>query len=72
MHLFVEIHLYYGRTYGILLNERRNFFEDELARLKINRKILTSKTGVPEADQMINAMMGEYTTDFIVPVLKEQ
>ena len=58
------------QTYGILLNERRNFFEDELARLKINRKILTSKTGVPEADQMINAMMGEYTTDFIVPVLK--
>lgn len=58
------------QTYGILRQERRNFFEDELARLKINRKILSSKTGVPEADQLIGALMGEYTTDFIVPVLK--
>ena len=58
------------QTFGILKQERRNFFENELAKLKINRKILTSKTGVPEADQLINAMIGEYTTDFIVPVLK--
>lgn len=58
------------QTFGILQQERRNFFEDELARLKISRKILTSKTGVPEADQLIGSLMGEYTTDFVVPVLK--
>ena len=58
------------QTFGILQQERRNFFEDELGRLKISRKILTSKTGVPEADQLIGALMGEYATDFIVPVLK--
>lgn len=58
------------QTFGILQQERRNFFEDELARLKINRKILTSKTGVPEADQLIGSLMGEYVSDFVVPVLK--
>lgn len=58
------------QTFGILQQERRNFFENELARLKISRRILTSKTGVPEADQLINSLIGEYSTDFIVPVLK--
>jgi len=58
------------QTFGILQQERRNFFEDELARLKLNRSILTSKTGVPEADQLIGSLMGEYVSDFIVPVLK--
>ena len=31
---------------GALLKERRNFLEDELARLKITRRVLSAKTGV--------------------------
>ena len=58
------------QTFGILLQERRNFFENEMARLKIPRRVLSSKTGVPEADQLINTLIGEYTTDYLVPVLK--
>tara|TARA_R100001460_G_scaffold76057_2_gene117163 strand:- start:233 stop:3730 length:3498 start_codon:yes stop_codon:yes gene_type:complete len=58
------------QTFGILLQERRNFFEDEMARLKIPRRVLSSKTGVPEADQLINTLLGEYTTDYLVPVLQ--
>ena len=55
---------------GALLKERRNFLEDELARLKITRRVLSAKTGVPEADQLINTLIGEYATDYIVPTLQ--
>jgi len=56
---------------GALLRERRNFLEDELARLKITRRVLSAKTGVPEADQLINTLIGEYATDYIVPTLQK-
>lgn len=56
---------------GALLKERRNFLEDELARLKITRRVLSAKTGVPEADQLINTLIGEYATDYIVPTLQK-
>ena len=55
---------------GILLKERRNFLENEMARLKITRRVLSGKTGVPEADQLINTLIGEYATDYVVPVIK--
>lgn len=55
------------QTYGILLNDRKNFLEKELARLKISKRILSQKTGVPEADTMINTLIGEYATDYVVP-----
>lgn len=55
---------------GILLNERKNFLEEELARLKISNRILSQKTGVPEADTLINALIGEYATDYLVPKLQ--
>lgn len=55
---------------GILLQERRNFLENEMARLKVSRRKLSQKTGVPEADQLINALIGEYATNYIVPVLQ--
>ena len=55
---------------GALLKERRNFLEDEMARLKITRRVLSAKTGVPEADQLINTLIGEYATDYIVPTLQ--
>jgi len=58
------------QTYGILLNDRKNFLEKELARLKISNRILSQKTGVPEADTMINALIGEYATDYIVPIMR--
>jgi hypothetical protein len=56
---------------GALLKERRNFLENEMARLKITRRSLSQKTGVPEADQLINALIGEYSTDYIVPMLQK-
>jgi len=55
---------------GVLMKERRNFLEDEMARLKITRRVLSGKTGVPEADQLINTLIGEYATDYVVPVIK--
>lgn len=55
---------------GILLKERRNFLENEMARLKVSRRRLSGKTGVPEADQLINTLIGEYATDYVVPVIK--
>jgi len=58
------------QVYGALFNERKNRFEKELAELKISRQILSQKTGVPEADTMINALIGEYATDYIVPIMK--
>ena len=55
---------------GILLKERRNFLENEMARLKISQQCAVRKTGVPEADQLINTLIGEYATDYVVPVIK--
>jgi len=55
---------------GILMQERRNFLEDEMARLKLSRRSLAGKTGVPEADQLINSLIGEYATNYLVPVLQ--
>lgn len=55
---------------GILLQERRTFFENEINRLGIKRQQITRKTGDVKADQMINMFFGEYVTDYIVPVLE--
>lgn len=55
---------------GVLMKERRNFLEKEMARLKITRRVLSGKTGVPEADQLINTLIGEYATDYVVPVIQ--
>jgi len=55
------------QTFGILLNERKNFLESEMARLKISKRILSQRTGVPEADTLISTLIGEYATDYIVP-----
>lgn len=58
------------QTFGILRQERKNFLEKEMARLKISRRSLSGKTGVPEADQLINKLIGEYSSDYLVPVLQ--
>ena len=58
------------QTYGILIQENKNFLEKEMARLKMSRRKLVSKTGVPEADDLIGKLFGEYVKDYIVPVLK--
>ena len=55
---------------GILVQERKNYLEREMARLKISRRKLSQRTGIPEADTLINTLMGEYSTDYIVPVLQ--
>lgn len=57
------------QTQGILLKERKNILEKEMARLKISPRKLSQKTGVPEADQLINALLGEYADEYIVPVI---
>ena len=51
----------------VMLQERKNFFEEEIARLKIPRSIINARTGVPEADMMLDASYGEYITNYVVP-----
>ena len=60
------------QTYGILLQERKNFFEKELARLKMSKRIIESRTSVPEADLLLNTMYGEYITNFVVPQMQTE
>jgi hypothetical protein len=55
---------------GILLRDRRNFLEEEMARLKISPRKLLQKTGVPEADTLIGDLIGEYAVEYIVPILQ--
>jgi len=55
---------------GILKNERRNWFEKEAEKLKITNKIIARKTGIPEADVIMNQHFGEYIEDYVTPVLK--
>ena len=58
------------QTYGALLREERPFIEKEMIRLKMNLNILKSRSGVPEADQLYNQFMGEFSTQYLSPVLK--
>lgn len=55
------------QTMGILLQERKNFFEKEISRLKLPRSVINARTGVPEADMMLDASYGEYITNYVVP-----
>lgn len=57
------------QTTGILVKARKNILEKEMARLKISPRKLSQKTGVPEADQLVNALLGEYVDEYIVPVI---
>jgi hypothetical protein len=58
------------QTYGILLKEKRPFIEKEMLRLKMNLNILKSRSGVPEADQLYNQFMGEFSSQYLSPVLE--
>ena len=58
------------QTYGILKQSKRNFFEKEVERLGMSKKFISSKTGVPEADNLIDKFMGEFVEDVIVPTLQ--
>jgi len=60
------------QTYGVLLNERKNFFEKEIARLKISKRVIESRTNVPEADLLLNATYGEFISNFVVPFMKTE
>ena len=55
---------------GALLRDRKNFLESEMARLKMSKRKLLQRTGVPEADNIIGDLMGEYSVEYIVPVLQ--
>lgn len=54
------------QMFGILLNERKNRFEEELEKLKISKRVIQSKTGVPKADNIINKFLGEYSSTKLV------
>jgi hypothetical protein len=41
-----------------------------MARLKISPRKLAQKTGVPEADTLIGDLIGEYSVEYIVPILQ--
>ena len=58
------------QTAGILRQQRKNFFEEEIDRLNIPRSRITKKTGVVAADALVNKLFGEYATDYIVPILE--
>ena len=60
------------QTMGILLQERKNFFEKEIASLKIPRRVINASTGVPEADMMLDASYGEYITNYVVPRMETE
>jgi hypothetical protein len=55
---------------GILKQERKNWFEKEIDTLKIGRRIIARKTGIPEADILLNQHFGEYIEDYVTPTLK--
>lgn len=55
---------------GALMQERKNRFEKELVDLKLSRRIVHSKTGVPQADLIINELMGSYVSDYLVPTIQ--
>jgi hypothetical protein len=55
---------------GILKQERKNWFEKELDTLKISKRIISRKTGIPEADILLNQHFGEYIEDYVTPTLK--
>jgi len=58
------------QTAGILRQQRKNFFEEEIDRLNIPRSRITKKTGVVAADALVNKLFGEYATDYIIPILE--
>tara|TARA_R100000322_G_scaffold147541_1_gene103950 strand:- start:246 stop:3779 length:3534 start_codon:yes stop_codon:yes gene_type:complete len=60
------------QTMGILLQERKNFFEKEISRLKLPRSVINARTGVPEADMMLDASYGEYITNYVVPRMETE
>ena len=59
------------QTRGILYQSRKNKLESEMDRLKIRRSEMYKKTRVPEANQLISLFMGEYASDYLVPVVIE-
>ena len=55
---------------GILKQERKNWFEKEVDDLKISKRIISRKTGIPEADILLNQHFGEYIEDYVTPTLQ--
>ena len=58
------------QTYGILLQEGKNKLEKELARLKLSKNLINQNTGVPEADTLINKLIGEWSSEVLIPKLE--
>jgi len=56
---------------GILQNKKKNFVEKELARMKLRKGFLNRNTGVSEADTLINALFGEWTSTYLAPLLEQ-
>ena len=60
------------QTYGILLQEGKNKLEKELARLKVSKNLINQNTGVPEADTLINKLIGEWSSEVLIPMLETE
>ena len=59
------------QTYGILQSDKKNFLEKEFETLKLNRNFLRKPSGVPEADRLINNLIGEWSSTFLSPLLEQ-
>ena len=56
---------------GILQSQEKNYVEKELARMKLRKSFINQNTGVPEADTLINALLGEWTSTYLSPLLEQ-
>ena len=57
---------------GVLFNERKNYFEKEMIRLKIPRSKIAKRTRSAEANQLYNTTRGEYVSNILVPYMKSE
>ena len=60
------------QTAGLLLNEKKNKFEKEMARLKIRSYSKFPKTQNPEYDEMYGNIMDSYIAEVIVPFINSK
>jgi len=59
------------QTYGILQSPPKNYLEKEIARMKLDKRLLNRNSGVPEADALINDLIGEWSSTYLSPLLEK-
>ena len=58
------------QAFGILQRDKKNFLEKEIVRLKLDKSLINRNSGVPEADNLINNLIGEWTSTYLSPLLE--